>query len=163
MAEADAAVFCDLYCDAQTMRFIGPPLSRERAERGFRKALQLMRRPAADQAFFTLSDRESAAAVGLGSIQHLDLQGRRAEIGMIICTQYRNQGFAREGLAGLMRFAFARLPIDELWARVHADHTVVEKLVLSVGLSIGSTTDAYDSDPVMRVWSAQRDSWVMHE
>jgi RimJ/RimL family protein N-acetyltransferase len=159
MAEADAAVFCDLYSDAETMRFIGEPLSHERATRGFRSALKLMRRPTADQAFFTLSARESGECVGIGSIQHLDIAGRSAEVGMIICSPYRDRGFAREGLSGLIGFAFAQLPIDEAWARVHADHTVVEKLVISVGLTRGSKTQAHDGDAVMRVWSAQRDSW----
>lgn len=159
MAEADAAVFCDLYTDAVTMRFIGEPLSHERATRGFRRALTLMRRPTADQAFFTLSARDSGEHVGIGSLQHLDIPGRSAEVGMMICSPYRDRGFAREGLSALIEFAFAQLPVNEVWARVHADHTVVEKLVIGVGLKRGSKTHAHDSDAVMRVWSAQRESW----
>jgi len=159
MTEADAALFCDLYTDAETMRFIGPPLSPERAARGFRNILRLMRQPSADRVFFTLSERSSGDAIGIGSIQHLDIPGRCAEAGMIIGAKHRNRGWAREGLSGLIRFAFEHLPLDEVWVQIHADHTVVEKLVVSVGLSWGSTAVTHVSDPVMRIWSARRDTW----
>jgi RimJ/RimL family protein N-acetyltransferase len=167
MAEADEALFCDLYSDVETMRFIGPPLSRERASRGFRNMLRLMRRPAADQVFFTLNGlasdaRVAGATLGFASIQHVDVPARRAEAGVVIGSQYRDRGFAREVLSGLIRFAFERLDLDEIWVQIHADHTVVEKLVVSVGLSRGSSADAYDSDAVMRIWSARRATWL-HE
>jgi RimJ/RimL family protein N-acetyltransferase len=165
MAEADEALFCDLYSDAETMRFIGPPLSRERAARGFRNMLRLMRRPDADQVFFTLNGlpsdtRVAGATLGIASIQHVDIPARRAEAGVVIGSQYRDQGFAREVLSGLIRFAFERLHLDEIWVQIHADHTVVEKLVVSVGLSLGSSVDAPDSGAVMRIWSAQRATWL---
>lgn len=165
MAEADEALFCDLYSDAETMRFIGPPLSRERAARGFRNMLRLMRQPDADQVFFTLNGRPSdthlaCATLGIASIQHVDIPGRRAEAGLVIGSQYRDQGVAREVLSGLIRFAFEHLHLDEIWVQIHADHTVVEKLVVSVGLSRGSSADTHASDTVMRIWSARRATWL---
>jgi RimJ/RimL family protein N-acetyltransferase len=164
MDEADEALFCDLYSDAETMRFIGPPLLRERAARGFHTILRLMRRPAADQVFFTLRETISIdgadceAKVGIASIQHIDLTTRSAEAGIIIGSKHRDRGFARATLAGLIRFGFERLQLDEVWVRINADHTVAGKLVRSVGLREGST-DAHDCDSSLRLWSARRASW----
>ena len=151
-------LFCDLYSDAETMRFIGPPLSRERAARGFRSVLKLMRRESADQVFFTISTRDTGEAVGISSIQHLDIPGRRAEAGIIIGSPHRSQGFAKEGLSGLIHFAFDNLPIDEVWVQIAVDHTVVEKLVIAVGLIRGAQTTGGQS--TLRIWTAHRDSWL---
>jgi ribosomal-protein-alanine N-acetyltransferase len=160
LAEADEALFCDLYADAETMRFIGPPLSRERAARGFRSILKLMRVESADQVFFTISDRDTQQAIGISSIQHLDPAGRRAEAGIIIASKHRARGFAKEGLSGLLRFAFDTLPIDEVWVQIAVDHTVVEKLVIGVGLARGAQITAKGGQSAMRIWSAHRDSWT---
>jgi RimJ/RimL family protein N-acetyltransferase len=124
-----------------------------------------MRRPDADQVFFTLTGLPSDALVagatlGIASIQHVDVPARRAEAGVVIGSEYRDQGFAREVLSGLIRFAFEQLHLDEIWVQIHADHTVVEKLVVSVGLSRGSSVDAHDGDAVMRIWSARRATWL---
>ena len=158
MAEADETLFCDLYTDAETMRFIGPPLARDRAARGFLTILKLMRRESADQVFFTICTRDTGEAVGISSIQHLDIAGRRTEAGIIIGPLHRSRGFAKEGLSSLIRFAFDNLPVDEVWVQIAVDHTVVEKLVTGVGLARGAETALGQS--TLRIWSAHRDSWL---
>jgi RimJ/RimL family protein N-acetyltransferase len=174
ISEADAPLFCDLYCDPQTMRFISQPMSRERAARAFHRIIGETRQAAADQVFFTMSPVacqaavdtdasadafEPSAAIGISSIHHIDSPNRRAEAGIVLGSQHWDRGYAREILAGLIQFAFERLPLDEIWVQIHADHTVVEKLVVSVGLSKGSTVDAYDPGAAIRIWSAHRDTW----
>lgn len=172
LSAADASLFTALYTDAETMRFIGPPLSHERAARGFHRLLALMNEPAADQRVFTLVERESGEAVGICSLQHIEAhpdapptasliaRARRAEAGIIIDAAHRFQGFAKEGLQGLLRHAFQRLLIDEVWVRIAVDHTVVEKLVIGVGLFPDVRTTATGGPLATRIWSARRDSWV---
>lgn len=159
MSREDESLFCDLYSDAETMRFIGPPLARERAARAFHSLLRSMRDSEADQVFFTISDTRSRDTLGICSLQHIDRQGRRSEAGIIIGSNYRSRGCAREGLSGLIRFAFDTLPIDEVWVQIAVDHTVVEKLVISVGLARGAQTTANGGQIATRIWSARRESW----
>ena len=43
MRESDEELYCDLFCDPETMRYIGPPWTRADAARAFRGVLEAMR------------------------------------------------------------------------------------------------------------------------
>lgn len=159
LSDTDEALFCELYCDPQTMRFIGPPLSGDRAALSFRKALELTRRPAAGRLFWTLIEKVPQQTIGICSIQQLDARRRRAEAGIMIKPAARSQGFAREGLAALVSHAFAMLPLDEVWLETAAAHFVVERLVLGVGFSPSLAAAGGGEHSGQRTWSAFRRSW----
>lgn len=162
LESADEAVFCELYTDAETMRFIGPPLSPERAARAFRRALTLSHRPQSARRFFAMLDRQTAHYVGIGSLQQIDLVQRRAEAGLLITTPCRAQGYATEALRGLISHAFATYGLDEVWVQIAVVHTVVEKLVIGVGLDRGAEVAADADHFATRIWSIRRDAWRHH-
>jgi RimJ/RimL family protein N-acetyltransferase len=159
LCAGDEALFCSLYTDAETMRFIAPPLSMERAQRAFRSAVRLTQQPSTDRLFYALIAGDGQP-VGISSLLQIDLQNRRLEAGILILGAHRARGFAREGLRGLLVHAFATLPIDEVWVQIAVDHTVVEKLVMSVGLVRGAEVAADANHFRTRIWSAQRSRWL---
>ena len=154
----DEALYRELFTDAQTMRFIGPPLSAGRATRNFRKYIRSSRRPAARTLLLAMIEKSTGQAVGIGAIQQLDERRRRAEAGMIFKPVAHARGFAKEVLPVMITRAFTLLPIDEVSALVSADHAVVERLLTSVGFARrdGATGDEC---PAKYVWSAGRESW----
>ena len=162
LESADAAVFCDLYTDPETMRFIGPPLSAQRAARAFRHALRLSHRPHSDRQFFAMFDRQTARCAGIGSLQQIDLVQGRAEAGLLITTPCRAQGYATEALRGLISHAFHTYALDEVWVQIAVVHTVVEKLVISVGLHRGAEVAADADHFATRIWSIRRHAWPHH-
>lgn len=68
--DCDEQVYCDLFADAGTMRFIGAPWSRVEAAQAFRTARRAMQRVAAGgDVFLTLVEKAARQAIGLCSIQ----------------------------------------------------------------------------------------------
>lgn len=169
LCESDERLYCELYGDARTMRFIGPPLSLEQAVRSFRRTLASTRRHPVQRLILTVIDTDAQQAVGICGIQQFDAVGRRAEVGIMLKPALHARGFAKECLGALIAQAFAMFALDEIWAWAAADHCVAERLVIGVGFSPsdGPESDRSESDrlasrdggPGRRVWSVYRESW----
>lgn len=173
LAPADAALFCDLFTDPQTMQFIGPPLSRQRAMRSFHKILDSMQREPPERLLLTVLDRATGTTIGIGSIQSFDAARRCAEAGIMLKTGARAHGLAIEAFATLVAHAFARFALDEVRARIAADHAVAERVLIGVGFRRNDTRSAADyndrsddrtrddrtrNERLTRSWSIHRDS-----
>ena len=156
---SDAEFFCRLYGDPDTMRFIGPVVPPDKALRSFLRALQLNDVAPPRDLIMTLISRADSSLAGICSLQGVDLPRRCAEAGIIIDTQQRARGFAREGLSGLAMQAFRVLPLDEIWVQIAPDHRIVERLVISVGFTPRRDAQRADYGHEPRVWSVRRDSW----
>lgn len=157
LCESDASLYVELYGDAQTMRFIGPPLARDRAVRAFRRTLESTRRDPAKRLMLTVIDKAAQQAVGLCGIQQFDAHERRAEVGIMLKPASHAQGFARECTAAVLAWAFAMFPLDEIWAWTAADHSVAERVLIGVGFSPSGGPG--DGCPGRRFWSVYRESW----
>jgi RimJ/RimL family protein N-acetyltransferase len=155
----DSALYCHLYTDEETMRFIGAPLAPERAARSFSSALAGMNRDPIERLFLTVVEKASQQDVGICSLQNFDAQGRSVQAGVMFVARARSQGYSKEGFIGLIQQVFAHLPVDELWVQFAADHIVVERAVISVGFE--RRRDAVPEDgPRRSAWSVRRDSWL---
>jgi RimJ/RimL family protein N-acetyltransferase len=159
LSECDETLYCELFTDADTMRYIGPQLSPERAARSFRKAVALTRRLPAERLFFTVAVRSAQRKIGICSLQQIDPIRRRAEAGVVLKSFARAQGFAREILRAFVVRAFATLPVDEVWLHYSAEHSITERLFVDAGFSRRLDPADYGEDPGKRIWSAQRSSW----
>jgi RimJ/RimL family protein N-acetyltransferase len=159
LSECDETLYCDLFTDADTMRYIGPPMSPDRAVRSFHKAVALTRGRPAQRLFFSVAVRSAQRKIGICSIQQIDPIRRRAEAGIVLKSFARAQGFSREILPALVGQALATLPVDEVWTQYAADHSKAERLVVAAGLSRCFAPEAYGEGPDKRVWSAHRNSW----
>src|SRR5260221_13747987 len=84
LVESDEALYCGLYTDAATMRYIGAPLSPERAMRSFRNALTWSNDQPTDPRLFAMIEKSTQRAIGLCAIQPFDAGTRRAEVGMML-------------------------------------------------------------------------------
>jgi RimJ/RimL family protein N-acetyltransferase len=134
LCQADEALCCELYCDAETMRFIGPAMSIEQAKWSTQKALELMHSASPDRIFLSVRDR-GASAIGIASVQHIDAACRTAELGLMLLPHARAHGYSREALVALASKAFELLPVDELWVEHSIPHTAAERLVRSAGFA----------------------------
>ena len=157
LSECDETLFCELFTDADTMRYIGPEMSPDRASRSFRMAVALTRRR--KRLFFTVALRSAQRKIGICSIQQIDPIRRRAEAGVVLKSFARAQGYAREILRGLVARALATLPVDEIWLQYSAEHSLAERLFVAAGFSRRLDPSAYGEGSNKRIWSAQRGSW----
>jgi RimJ/RimL family protein N-acetyltransferase len=157
----DSALYCHLYTDEETMRFIGEPLSPERAARSFKGALTGMHREPIERLFLTVMEKASLQDIGVCSLQNFDAQLRSVQAGVMLVASARAQGYAKESFTGLIREVFAQLPVDELWVQFAAEHKFVERGVISVGFDRRRASAPEDEDQQRSVWSVRRDSWLM--
>jgi RimJ/RimL family protein N-acetyltransferase len=159
LSESDESLYCELYGDAQTMRFIGPPLPLDRAARSFRKTLDSTRRHPVEQLILTVVDKATQQAIGICSIQQFDVCRRRAEAGIMLKPGSHAQGFAKECFKALITQAFAIFPLDEIWAQTAADNCVAERMFIRVGFSRSDEPESRRERLGQRIWSAYRESW----
>lgn len=153
----DEALYSHLYMDGETMRYIGTPLSAERAARSFRSTLAGMERSPIERLFLAVIEKSSATTVGICSLQEFDSTRRTVQAGIMFLEAARAQGYAKEAFVGLIQAVFAELPVDELWVQFAADHVAVRRGVISVGFTRGEAIG-----PEQRsVWSVRRESWVL--
>jgi RimJ/RimL family protein N-acetyltransferase len=159
ISAADEPLFMQLYTDAETMHFIGAPLSAERAGASFRKVLAGMERSPIARLFLTMSEKASLRDVGICSLQNCDPQRRTVEAGVMFVPAARALGYSKEIFFTLIPRVFAELPVDELRVQFAADHLAVQRAAISVGFArcqAGQETGAQQ----LSVWSVRRDTWV---
>jgi len=155
----DEALFIDLYTDAETMRYIGEPLSQERAMRSFRKALAKPSAQSSDLRFFAMLEKLTHRSIGMCAIQSFDIDTRRAEIGMMLKSEARGRRHATEALAALVTATFSVLPIDTVWVQYSPEHLAAERLVASIGFKRCADRGFDIEHGVRCVWSIDRSTW----
>jgi RimJ/RimL family protein N-acetyltransferase len=158
LSEGDVPLYCDLYGDPDTMRFVGPPLSRQRAQQSFRKALAASHRQPVERLLLVIVEKATRRPIGLSAFQDFDASRRRVEAGMMLGGASRGRGFGKEGLRALVTYAFSRFPVDEVWIQHAADNSDARRVPVSLGL-LHNTDAAYDDGSGRFVWSAFRESW----
>jgi RimJ/RimL family protein N-acetyltransferase len=180
IAARDAWLYEHLYTDAETMRFIGEPLSRERAATSFRKVLASMQRQPIEQLFLTVIEKATQSDVGICSLQNFDAHARSVQAGVMFVAAARAKGYGKEAFIGLIQQVFANLPVDELWVQFAVDHVAVQRGVISVGFARRTDAagrnealqEAQRNEPgtgtldapaapaaTLNAWSVRRDSW----
>jgi RimJ/RimL family protein N-acetyltransferase len=134
LARADKTLYTQLYSDPETMRYIGVPLTRQRAARSFHKLVASA--PALHTGLLlAIVERATGVAIGVSSVQNIDLSSSTAEAGIMLRAQARSRGYSREGLGAVVERAFDVLDLREVWVRISAEYTVVRRLVMGVGFT----------------------------
>nr|WP_255488470.1 GNAT family N-acetyltransferase [Rhodanobacter sp. MP1X3] len=155
----DETLFCGLYTDPETMRFIAPPLSAAQAISSFRKIVVRQYEPSLEGRFLAVLERATRQPVGIcGTSQH-DVDALRLEVGILLRLEARGRGLAHEALMALMKRIFAMSPIQEICVRFSAECPAVERLNIRIGFT--PCADEVPGEGLMskRVWSVHRSPW----
>lgn len=149
LSGGDAALYRSIYCDADTMRYVGAPLSQTAATASFEAALRLNdRRPALSQ-FLVILNRLDAREEGICGIRHGVPRLGAAEIGMMLKGSAREQGYSHEILGHVMDHVFQSSAVEAVWVRYLGEHVAAERLV--AGLGFEQSQLVADDDP--RRWA----------
>ena len=128
----DQALFCALYGDVETMKFIGPPLESRIAIGRF--AALIESGDAMDcPRFFAITQAHPVETVGFCGIQPPDDRMRGAEIGIVLEACARGRGYGSFVIKRLIETAFALLPIDCVWVQYRASNKAAERLFAGAG------------------------------
>lgn len=75
----------------------------------------------------------SATAVGAIDLFDFDPQNRRAGVGIVVSTEYRQSGYAKDALHTLATYVKDVLHMHQLWCSIGADNNASINLFRSVG------------------------------
>lgn len=163
LAESDKALFHGLYTDPETMRFIAPPLSAEKAAESFKKFVARQHEPSLKGRLLVMLDKATLQPVGICGTSQRDGEALRLEVGIILKREARSRGFAQNALTALIRRIFALSPIEEIYVRFSAQCPAVERLNIRVGFVPCAEEITEDGLWSKRVWSVHRSSWARIE
>ena len=154
----DEALYCGLYTDAETMRFIAKPWSMERARRMFSKILALSNAPN-EPKYFALLEQDTQRAIGLCAIQRPDAEMQAAEVGMMLNSAAWGRGYATEAFAALITTALLALPIDTVWVQYHPANTAAERLFIGLGFLPATDVAIGDVHHAQCTRTMRRSAW----
>lgn len=142
------------------MRFIGPPLSHDRAMRDFKAALRASDRKPPREIFFSVRSKVTSGAIGLCSIQRIDPVRQRAEVGLMLQQHAQGLGFGTEIISALTQLAIATLPVTGVWAQYSPDNQAAVALFSNLGF-VTMPLDAAD-DPATHAEDQIRSLYIAH-
>lgn len=73
-------------------------------------------------------ENEAGDVVGIVDIVNFDPQHRRAELGIVIMSAYRRQGYAKSAIEEMLRYALKVLHLHQLYVIVDKDNQAALKL-----------------------------------
>lgn len=151
---SDRVLYRDLYNDPAVMRRIAPLLGDEAAIRGFDAACRHNLAQEPGHRFWRVDDTASRSAVGLAALRR---DGTRAEIGVMLFSQWWNRGVCSEIFVALLRHGFEHAGLDAIDARSAEDDglPVIERLLAPFGF-IRTRAGAADG---MGHWELPRNVW----
>jgi len=155
----DEALHRQLYSDAEVMRFVGTPWTKERISSAFKEVLALTQQKEFNRRITAIVERSSKQVVGISSIRIIDSKKRIAEVGSMLTTPAQTKGYALEYSKTLIDHAFKYRPIDRLHAQVGVGNTAVEGLVTSLGFKPGPEFPAKDGFLAGKTWVLTRGTW----
>lgn len=135
LCAADEALYCSLYTDARLMRHIGPPLDAQQVRRSFHAAVSAAARQPPRHVYFSLHDRQQDRALGVCAVRDIDLEHKRAEIGLMLRREAHASGIAREGLQAVIAWSFRELPIDQLYGQTDSANLAACRAARRAGFS----------------------------
>jgi RimJ/RimL family protein N-acetyltransferase len=152
----DAALYCDLFTDPDTMRFVGPPLSQKQALRNFEQVLACLGRRPIERMLLVIVEKATRQSIGIGAFQDFDPRHRRVDQGMMIGGAGRGRGFGKEASRALIDFAFVTFAeVDEVRIQHAVDNMEARRVPISLGMSHNT-----DNKSGKLVWSAFRQTWA---
>jgi RimJ/RimL family protein N-acetyltransferase len=158
LEKGDRALFCELYTDAETMRYIGPAMSADTALASFRATLRARRRRHGPR-FFVVVERYGKRALGLCSIQAIASDAPLAELGIMLEPGARRRRLGRETMAWLMAETFGTLSVDTVWVQYRSANVAAARLFAGLGFVSRRGARPYSAKPTQCVRFMHRSAW----
>ena len=101
----------------------------------------------AGQLRLIITEEGSHNPVGIIDLYEVSQRHQRAFIGIYICKDYRNMGYADEAIGLLEEYAHNNLHLHQLGAKVEDSHSKAEKLFIQRGYKMKGSLDEWLSTP----------------
>ncbi|WP_407908582.1 GNAT family N-acetyltransferase [Lysobacter claricitrinus] len=152
LCEQDLDVYRDLYCSAEAMEQIGPPLVPEVATAAFEAACRHNLRGVPGHRFWAVLSRAKQEPVGVAALRR---SGELCEFGLMLVPQARDRRHAPEAVAAIVDHAFSSLGVRRFRVECLDNSMVrlVRRLVAPHGFHRAEASDG------LVAWELHRDQW----
>ena len=82
---------------------------------------------------FGIESRDKKEVIGCIILYDVDFKNKNTEISYWLGPKYRNQGIMTEGVKLVLNFAFRKLKLHRVWAKVFSDNPVSQEVLKRVG------------------------------
>jgi RimJ/RimL family protein N-acetyltransferase len=131
LAAEDEQLYLDLYTNAETMAFVGEPLSPEKAIHSFQIAMRLNAKRPFQRLFLVIIVQQHAA--GLCAINGWQSETAEVEVGIMLLRQWQGKGYAAEALGALIQRVQQQLQGAVVKGDLDPDNKAAARLVLQTG------------------------------
>lgn len=165
LREGDEALFHALYTDPVTMRFIGGPWTPTKVASKFKGIVDRQGGSNFDDRFLVILEKATQTPLGVCGTSHYDPVAMRLEVGIVLSSEGRRLGIAREALTALVGFAFEELMVDEVYACFAVGNKPARNLVARLGFrpSRAGRVGGKLEEVVECEWSVHRSAWCIRE
>jgi [ribosomal protein S5]-alanine N-acetyltransferase len=153
LTSADEGLYRDIYCNADTMRYVGKPLSHDDAGRSFRAAVKQTADASSPIHFLAIEERSRGNEIGICGVHHGVPALGEAEIGIMLKSDARRERFSHEAFGAFISHLFASSSVERLWVRYAIGHVAVDRMVSRLGFAMASDQRRNEVDlPWRRAW-----------
>lgn len=149
IAATDLLLYQEIYCNPDTMRYVGPPLSITEATRSFHAAVKQTAAPDSNARFLVVIAKDSGLGVGICGVCFGVPGWGSAEIGIMLLGSARGHGYSHEVLGGFVDYVFLSSKASQVVVRYAARQTAVVCLNNGLGFVINKESSS-DSDTRQR-------------
>lgn len=133
---SDESLYREIYCDTETMRFVGEPLSSDQATRSFRAALRHAAKPDAGALFLVVIDKTTGAQLGIcGATLGMPRLGS-AEVGIMLTRLARGKGRSHDALESFIDHVFESFDVNQVWVKYAVEQVAVVRLNEGLGFIV---------------------------
>ncbi len=135
LAEEDKELYCSLYTDAKTMRYIVEPFSQKKAEKAF--AISVKKNKQDDPNFYTWTviNKTNEKKIGITSLYKM--LGKEIlehhEVGIMLLPLYTGKALGKESLKATIGFGFQNLRMSQINIRFNKSNIAIKELSLNLG------------------------------
>lgn len=163
----DLNVLVQIYGDAETMKYLAPPWSRDFIEQRLDRFLK--RWELSGCGLGVVAENNSGNIIGCASMlkEAYNVPGETGgELGFMILPEYRSKGYATEITRGILRYLFISTDLEQIVANPHPDNIPSNKVLEKAGFErMGERAASLDEFPFLdrqMLWRITRETSVKH-
>ena len=141
LLEGDRDLCRQLFTDAETMKFLGGPLSERNANSRFRSMLRANERQPVRNLYMSVDSKADCVPLGLCSAVRIDPRIGRAELGLMMAASDRSKGMGREAFRGLIAAVLQEFSLKELQVHYHAQNAAAKRVLALSGFSFDAKSE----------------------
>ena len=135
LKQNDLSFYQSIYTNAELMRYVGPALSKEAAEKSFFQTLAIMSRNKPSMILYVIHLNANKERIGVIGVRWNQDKKSSVEMGVMIKPSMHRLGYAHMAKSSLIKYSFNKLKIKSIVAICDEDNTAANLANKKLGFS----------------------------